>query len=253
MAEADARFLTKTRRGADLSLVNVNELVLVQGMADTKATLAEWNLRPWPVFRTWLFWSLMTALGLLGAVWVVAKLSTPDPSPVVIPGIGRDPTMGDAGHLLFRNSLVLALHSMACVAGFLAGSTMPRQAAVRNGLSRWVHEKAGRFAIAFVIGATTFSLCTQAYALGHSASTVAYHLGISPGRLLIGLSLHAVPELAALFLPLAAWVVASRRGDWHKLLAATVVTTAVAAPVLVIACLVEVYVSPHVIIALSGG
>ena len=230
----------------------MNELVLVQGMADTKATLAEWNLRPWPVFRTWLFWSLTTAFGLLAAVWVVAKLSTPDPTPVVLPGIGRDPTVGDAGHLLFRNSLVLALHSMACVAGFMAGSTVPQQAALRTGFSRWIHEKSGRFAIAFVVAATTFSLCTQAYALGHSASTVAYHLGMSPGRLLVGLSLHAIPELTALFLPLAAWVVASRRGDWHKLLAATVVTTALAVPVLVTACFVEVYVTPHVIVSLAG-
>jgi hypothetical protein len=232
--------------------MDVNELVLVQGMADTKATLAEWNLRPWPVFRTWLLWSLMTAFGLLAAVWVVAKLSTPDPSPIVLPGISRDPTMGDAGPVLFRNSLVLALHSLACVAGFMAGSTVPQQAALRSGFSRWIHEKSGRFAIAFVVCATTFSLCTQAYALGHSASTVAYHMGMSPGRLLVGLSLHALPELTALFLPLAAWVVASRRGDWHKLLAATVVTTAVAAPVLVTACLVEVYVSPHVILSLAG-
>jgi hypothetical protein len=239
-------------RGADARGVNVNELVLVQGMSDTKATLAEWNHNPWPVFRTWLFWSLMTALGLMVAVWAVAKLSTPDPTPIVVPGIDRDPTMADAGHLLFRNSLVLALHSMACVAGFMAGSTLPQQAAMRNGFSRWVHEKAGKFAIGFVVCATTFSLCTQAYALGHSASTVAYHMGTSPGRLLVALMLHAVPELTALFLPLAAWVVASRRGDWHKLLAATVVTTAIAAPVLVIACLVEVYVSPHVIEALAG-
>jgi Na+/H+ antiporter NhaD/arsenite permease-like protein len=171
---------------------------------------------------------------------------------VTLPGIGRTPTMADAWHVLYRNSLVLALHSMACVAGFMAGSTLPQQAAMRNGFSRWVHEKSGKFAIAFVICATTFSLSTQAYALGHSASTVAYHMGMSPGRLLVGLALHAVPELTALFLPLAAWVVASRRGDWHKLLAATVVTTAIAAPVLVTACLVEVYVSPHVIVALSS-
>jgi hypothetical protein len=245
--------LSLRRPRADASAVNVNELVLVQGMADTKATLADWNRRPWPVFRTWLFWSLATAFGLLAAVWLVAKLSTPDPTPIVVPGIGRDPRIGDAGHLLFRNSLVLALHSMACVAGFMAGSTVPQQAALRTGFSRWVHEKSGKFGIAFVVAATTFSLCTQAYALGHSAATVAYHLHMSPGRLLAGLAVHAVPELTALFLPLAAWVVASRRGDWHKLLAATVVTTAIAAPVLVIACLVEVYVSPHVIVALSGG
>jgi hypothetical protein len=232
--------------------MDVNELVLVQGMADTKATLAEWNRHPWPVFRTWVFCSLTTALGLLGAVWLVAKLSTPDPTPVVLPGIGRDPTWGDAGHVLYRNSLVLALHSMACVAGFMAGSTVPRQAALRTGFSRWVHEKSGKFAIGFVVGATIFSLSTQAYALGHSAADVSFHMHMSPALLLLGLSLHAIPELTALFLPLAAWVVASRRGDWHKLLAATVVTTAIAAPVLVIACMVETWVSPHLILLLSG-
>jgi hypothetical protein len=238
-------------RRADARGMDVNELVLVQGMADTKATLAEWNLRPWPVFRTWLFWSLATAVGLMAAVWFVAKLSTPDPTPVVLPGIARDPTMGDAWHVLYRNSLVLALHSMACVAGFMAGSTLPQQAALRSGFSRWVHEKSGKFAIAFVVCATTFSLCTQAYALGHSASTVAYHMHMSPGRLLVGLALHALPELTALFLPLAAWLVASRRRRFDELLAATVATTVLAVPVLVLAAAVEVYVWPQLLRAAS--
>ena len=44
---------------------------------------------------------------------------------------------------------------------------------------------------------------------------------------------HAIPELIALFLPLAAWIIASRRGEWDQLLAATVVTVAIAVPVLV--------------------
>src|SRR5918912_3735181 len=179
--------LRLSRRRADGREVNVNELVLVQGMDDTKATLAEWNRRPWPVFRTWLFWALVTAFGLLAATWLVATATTPDPTPIVMPGIGRAPRMADAGHLLYRNSLVLALHSMACVAGFMAGSTVPQQAALRTGFSRWVHEKSGKFAIAFVVCATTFSLCTQAYALGHATSTVSYHLGIGPAKLLAAL------------------------------------------------------------------
>ena len=37
---------------------------------------------------------------------------------------------------------------------------------------------------------------------------------------------HALPELTALFLPLAAWLIASRRGEWNQLLAATFVTVA---------------------------
>jgi hypothetical protein len=226
--------------------VNVNELVLVQGMSDTKATLAEWNRRPWPVFRTWLFWSVMTAVGLLCAVYVVAKMSRPDPTPLVLPGVNRAAVFGDAQHVFYRNLLVLALHSMACVAGFMAGSTLPQQAAMRNGFSRWIHEKAGRFAIAFVIGATTFSLSTQAYILGHAASTVSAHLGISEAKLLLALSIHAIPELTALFLPLAAWTMASRKGRWEDLLAATFATTSVAIPILLIAAATEVWITPLV-------
>jgi hypothetical protein len=59
-----------------------------------------------------------------------------------------------------------------------------------------------------------------------------------------------VLELTALFLPLAAWTLASRVGRWHELLAATFVTVGVAAPVVVAAALVEVYVSPHLLAAL---
>ena len=62
---------------------------------------------------------------------------------------------------------------------------------------------------------------------------------------------HAIPELIALFLPLAAWIIASRRGEWEQLLAATVVTVAVAVPVLVVAALIEVYVSPHLFVDLT--
>ncbi len=106
-------------------------------------------------------------------------------------------------------------------------------------------------AIGFVSAATLFSLTTQAYVLGNEASTLSHQLGLSPAVLLLGLLPHALPELTALFLPLAAWLIASRRKDWHVLLAATFVTTAIAAPVLITASVVEVYVSPHLMAALA--
>ena len=56
----------------------------------------------------------------------------------------------------------------------------------------------------------------------------------------------------ALFLPLAAWIIASRRGEWDNLLAATFVTVALAIPVLVMSALWEVYIAPHVLRALIG-
>lgn len=100
---------------------------------------------------------------------------------------------------------------------------------------------------------TGFSLFTQAFALGAGTSSVAAQLGTTSGILLIGLLPHALPELTALFLPLAAWLVASRRGQWNELLAATFVTVGVAAPVLVAAAFVETYFSPHLIQALTGA
>lgn len=233
--------------------MNTNELVLVQGMAATKETLAEWNRAPWATLRVWLGWSVLTAVGLLVAVYVVAAFAYPDPTRLTIPGVHYPVDSGDVQRVLLKNSLVLALHAMACVAGFLAGSAVPQQAQFKTGISKWVHEKAGPFAIAFVVAATTFSLATQAYVLGNATATVANTLDISEAKLLLALSIHAIPELTALFLPLAAWVVASRRGDWHKLLAATAVTVGLAIPVLLAACLVEVYVTPQIIVELMGG
>ena len=45
--------------------------------------------------------------------------------------------------------------------------------------------------------------------LGYTTSTVSNQLHMAPGLLLLGLTPHALPELTALFLPLAAWTLAS--------------------------------------------
>ena len=155
--------------------------------------------------------------------------------------------------ILWRNSLVLALHATACVAGFIAGASMPIAAAQRTGISRWIHVKAGELAILFVCAVTLFSLSTQALYLGFQGSTISYQLGISHGALILSVLPHALLELTALFLPLAAWLIASRRGEWNQLLAATFVTVLLAIPVLVIAGAVEVYVWPQILDALSSG
>src|SRR3712207_7572751 len=60
--------------------------------------------------------------------------------------------------LFGRNLLVLALHSLACLAGFIAKSSLPAEAAAYSGRWRTLHDRAGPAAIAFVAGATLFSL-----------------------------------------------------------------------------------------------
>jgi uncharacterized membrane protein SpoIIM required for sporulation len=119
-------------------------------------------------------------------------------------------------------------------------------------VSRKVHEAGGRIAIAFVVCATGFSLSLQAYSLGTTVAHVANALRVSSALLLLGLLPHALPELVALFLPLAAWIIASRRGQWDQLLAATLVTVAVAVPILMVTAAWEVYAAPHVLGPLLG-
>jgi hypothetical protein len=229
-----------------------NDLVLGQGMRDTGLALRRWNRDPVGVLAPWVGLSVLIAGGLLFAIYVIAKLSRPDLSTFAIPGYNTRATLGDYLAVLYRNGLVLALHAMACVAGFMAGSSLPQLAEHRTGLSRWVHEKAGPLAIGFVVLATLFSLSTQAYILGGTASSIAGQLGTSPGPLILALAPHALPELIALFLPLAAWIVASRREEWHELLAATLVTSAIAVPVLLAAAAVELWLSPRLLAGIAG-
>jgi hypothetical protein len=232
--------------------MSFEQMALVQGWADTRSALRRWQARPAAVLRPWAAGSLVIALALVGATWVVAMLSVPDTVPLDFPGYYQPADLGDYAWVLFRNSLVLALHALACVAGFIAGSSLPTVARGHTGVWRWIHEKAGPLAIAFVIAATLFSLITQAYVLGGGAATLAAQFDISTGALILGILPHAVPELFALFLPLAAWTMASRRRRWNELLAATFVTVAIAIPIVLVAAAVEVFISPEVLRALSG-
>jgi hypothetical protein len=229
-----------------------NDLVLVQGMRDTRMALHDWNQHPWRVLKPWVALSVATSCALLFAVYLVAKGAIPQPAILHMPGLTHAPDFGDYLFILYRNGLVLALHAMACVAGFIAGASLPLSAANRSGVDRWVHEKAGPLAIGFVICATLFSLCTQAYGIGLLAADVAAELGIGPGQLVLGLLPHALPELTALFLPLGAWLVASRRGEWNQLLAATFVTVAIAVPVILASAAVELWVTPDLLRALAS-
>ena len=231
--------------------MNANQHVFSHGMRDTRATLESWSERPWRVLRAWVALSVAIALTLLAATWFVAGLLTPDLTPVHIAGLTYPAEPDDMLPILWRNSLVLALHGTACVAGFIAGASMPIAAAQRTGLSRWIHVKAGEFAILFVCAVTLFSLSTQALYLGFQGSSIAYQLQITRFELILSVLPHALPELTALFLPLAAWLIASRRGEWNQLLAATLITVTLAIPVLVAAAAIEVFVWPQILRELS--
>jgi hypothetical protein len=227
------------------------DLALVQGLDHTRATLRRWNAAPGRVVGLWALGSFVVACALLYLVWALSHRAVPDTRPLLLPGLNEPTSLVATAQVLGRNSLVLALHAFACVAGYIAGSRLPSEIDRHRGLSRRVHAIAGPLAIAFVAVATMFSLATQAYVLGSDAATLAAQLHIGQAKLILTLLPHALPELTALFLPLAAWLVASRRRQFDELLAATIATTAIALPVLVLTAAVEVYVWPHLLAAAS--
>ena len=125
--------------------VNVSELALVQGMDDTRAALRRWHARagggPAPVGRSA---PRRSRSRCCWPCWIVAHARhARTRRGYLVPGVNEPGDLGAVGHVLFRNSLVLALHAMACVAGFIAGSSLPLQAEHHRGWWRTVHEKAG--------------------------------------------------------------------------------------------------------------
>ena len=144
------------------------------------------------------------------ATWAVAALSTSRPLGASSPASPTRPTSADYGFVLFRNALVLALHSLACVAGFMAGRRCRRSPRATTGIWRRIHEQAGPLAIAFVARRDRLLADDAGVRPRPRRLDARRQLGLSPLLLVLGILPHALPELFALFLPLAAWTMASR-------------------------------------------
>lgn len=225
---------------------------LASGLRATRLTLAAWNRDPLPVAGRWLAGSALAAALLLVGVLVVAE-ALPGPGPVLLTGPPFRPgNAADALTILRHNALVLILHVLACVAGFIAGFSIPEQARQVHGLNRAVHLFTARAALVFVALASVGSLSWQVYTIGQIAAGAAAALASTPALVLLAVLPHAAPELFALFLPLAAWVRAARRREWDQLLAAAAVTGLLSLPILVACACWETWVAPHVLLAVIG-
>src|SRR5688572_3730588 len=111
-------------------------MALAQGMRETRVALERWRGDPRAILRGWVLGGFGFAAALLLAVLVVASIVRPDPSPIYIAGISFAIDFQDYLSVIGRNGLVLALHAVACIAGFIAGSSLPLQAQHMTGLRR---------------------------------------------------------------------------------------------------------------------
>ncbi len=222
------------------------------GVRATKQALREWRRNPRPVLAGWMGGSALATVVLLIGVLIVAEL-TRGAGPTQVSGPPfQTGDIGNVLNILGDNLMVLALHLLACVAGFTGGSSLPSQAAAMEGYKRTVSILTARFALVFVAFAMVGSLLVQIVTIGHSVAWLGARLDVSPAKVLLGVLPHAALELFAMFLPLAASVRAARRREWDQLLAAVIVTAMLALPILVACASWETWVAPHLVAAIVG-
>jgi hypothetical protein len=207
-------------------------VALASGAAWTRALFSVYAERPLPALAPWALGALAIGLSLLGSALVVAWLA--GPSAPYTP-VFADPTAGvaDVGRIVVRNTTVLALQLLVCVGAYLATRPGPRALARTR-------------ALYVIAGLSAYSFASQAWRLGHDLASAAQTLGFAPGELVVRLSLHAVPELTAIYLPLAACVSLARRRRTDDLAAAALLTAIVAFPAVVCAAGIEVFLTPYV-------
>ena len=193
-------------------------------------------------------WSVVIAFALLGAVYLVARISTPDPSGTYVPGPRPpaharghrvDPVPELARARASRVRLRGRVHraQLAALLGRAAQRHLARRSTRRPGPTRCSSSPARRSSRS-PPRPTSSARRSRPPRRSSTSPTSRSCCCCSPTR---------CPELTALFLPLAAWLIASRRGDWDQLLAATFVTVAVAVPTLLLSVSIEVFVFPHLI------
>ncbi len=196
----------------------------VRGIDDTRATLKRWSAHSGARDRRLGFEVVRRGVRPVDRGVCDRELrDTRTPTPLLIPGVTRPPR---ALPRSARCSFATRWCS-PCTASPASPASSPaarcRSSAVRRS-GPWKRDpRLGGDARDLVRGARQRRRSRRRHPRHWRASlgeddylrAVAAQLGpISPGVLLATLSLHAVPELTALFLPLAAWLVASRRGRW---------------------------------------
>jgi hypothetical protein len=208
-----------------------------RAIAAPRPTLGAWARQPASTVVPWALGSLLIGLLLLGGALLVATVTNAPPEPYL--PVFADDTAGmvDVGRVFARNATVLAMQTLTCVAVYLA--TRPP--------STPAQEKAGPFALSVIAGLAVFSLANQIWRLGHDLASAAHTLDLSPAELTVRLTIHAIPELTALFLPLAACIALFRRGRHDDLLPAGLICAAIALPAVFACAVIEVFVTRLVV------
>ena len=210
--------------------------------AHPRRPAASGTTNPGPVVGLWFATSLAVAACLLTAVVAVAEIATPQPGTLSLPGLTSSPRRGRRGGGSRPQRAGVGVARRGVHAGFIAGRSLPL-AAAREPVLALGAEQGSPYRVR--LGRSRHLLLARDPGVlpRSPGAKLSGQLGISPVPVASVLP-HAIPELVALFLPLAAWTIASRRGESEDLLAATLTTVAIAIPMPVVAATWEVYAWP---------
>ena len=205
----------------------VNQHVFSHGMRDTRETFDAWSERPWVVLRGWLALSVAIALALLAGDLVRRRAAHAGPH--ADPPAGADRTVGArrpaadplaqlAGPRPARRPPASPASSPAPRCRSPPPSAPASRAGSTSRRASWRSSSSAR---------SPSSRSAPRRSTSASRARPSPPSSTSPAlQLILSVLPHALLELTALFLPLAAWLIASRRGEWNQLLAATLVTVA---------------------------
>ena len=166
----------------------------------------------------------------------------------------RHHALGDVLYVFRRNLLVLGIHLCACWIGAIVGRPhrpAPAGLGPLGMLHRPVPGWLGRASLVYALLVTLLSVAVQSIALGRELANLHDASAVPRLRLLWLVAPHAVPELVAVFLPLGLFLLQARRGRLERLGPWSLQAAAVALPILLLAAVIETYVTPARIIAAS--
>lgn len=223
---------------------NAKRQAWIVGMRESRAAWRGWCQDHFRVLIPWFIASVLIALLMLFGIWLVATLSGSEQSSSLY-FIGAANPWSIVADIFINNFLVLLLHLLVCVAAYLARRSLPLQAEHMSGINSFVHRNLGPIAMVVVTAMVLYSLSFQTWEIGHGLREVANGMGMSPLAVLLRVAPHAFVELTAVFLPLAACLLLGRQGRWNDLLAATLLCTVVAVPMIALAALWEGFVAAN--------
>lgn len=208
------------------------------------------------LLRRWYLVAGSIAISMLLSILVIGALSTPDNGLAASSLVDTDQGLPDMVHIMQKNFLVLGIHLCACWIGALV---VAKQRNVPDGWNRmrWLNSDLPDWVrtacLGYALFVTISSIVLQTFALGLSASAIASDYGMQMPLFIALLAPHALVELTAVFLPLAAFLWRSRRDQLAMLGHDSWVCAAYAIPMICLAAAWEVWVTPHLLLLFIGS